>query len=479
MIKKIDPNTDRQESFFTPDLLNGEITEEFILPELDAAQERLNLLSGQLNEHLSNSLEGLCEKNCLKLSLILANMAEGVVVVNQEGNIETANRIAKQLLGLGLDSSFSDVQAVIESFGIHKFFNVKCQDFKTSGEFVVKTKAGKILQLKWNALMDGDRKKRGTIIVLRDTTAQVELDRAQTEFIAAISHELRTPLTTMQNYVSNMLAGITGKLNPKMSKYLTSMQQDCHRLTRLINDLLDMAKLEAGKMPIIRTVTNMSDIAAKAVDAFSSIAAQKGLILELNKVGCVCRAYVDTQRIYQVFSNLINNAIQFTDKGGRISVSIFESDNDIVSVVEDTGIGIPADRHHHIFNKFYQISRQAGAGYKGSGLGLSLSSEIVAVHGGKMRLESQPGLGSKFYFSLPKIKPEIILNKHLENLALRAGKKGERFALITVRLEDINAGENQKSIEAIMRNIMLTADEIASGNGDMIVHWKIAERQLY
>jgi signal transduction histidine kinase len=472
MTKESDQNIDKQEAMLIAGICEEKTPAHSVLPQLDIAQEKLNLLNQQLNSHFGNSFETVCDKNCLKLSIILASMADGVIVVNQQGDIEIANEMAKELLGIGPEGDFSNLKNIILNFGLHQLFAAKFRnDSKSKGEFVAKTVSGKILQMRWNALVDGDKKYCGTVIVLRDTTAQVELDKAQTEFIAAISHELRTPLTTMQNYISNMLAGIAGKLNPKMCSYLTSMREDCYRLTRLINDLLDMAKLEAGKMPILRSVTNLVDIGSKAVEAFSSIAAQKNITVELSKTGPVCRAYVDSQRIYQVFSNLINNAIQYTNKSGHIRVSIFERNNEIISVVEDTGIGIPADRHRHIFNKFYQISRQAGAGYKGSGLGLSLCNEIIAVHGGKMWLESQLGVGSKFYFSLPIIKPEIILNKHLENLASRASKNGDRFALMTLRLETANSStdQNKQVIESIMNKIVHTADEIAAGNGELIV----------
>jgi signal transduction histidine kinase len=398
-------------------------------------------------------------------------MTEGVVLVSQKGTIEMANPLAKQLLGLASGSA-ADVKAALESLGIRNLF-VMQKDFpkESDNEFVGKTRGGKILRVKWNAICDDHGRCIGNVAVVRDITAQIELDRMQTEFIAAISHELRTPLTTMQNSVSNMLVGVTGKTTPKMQQYLYTMQGDCQRLARLINDMLDMAKLEAGRMSINRSVTNLTEIAKKTVVDFSVIAAEKGLSIELKAGEGVSRVYVDPQRIYQVFSNLITNAIRYTDKGGSISLSLLEQKDDVAVVVEDTGIGIAAEHHRHIFNKFYQISRHTGPGYNGSGLGLALSSEIVAAHNGKMWVESEPGQGSKFYFSLPKTSPQIVLNKHLKSLAERADKKGEQFAMIVMHLEMPQEYARRQSdvLDDVMKRIVIDGNQIMTTSSDMII----------
>jgi anti-sigma regulatory factor (Ser/Thr protein kinase) len=224
-------------------------------------------------------------------------------------------------------------------------------------------------------------------------------------------------------------------------------------------------------MHISRSATNIVEVAAKAVQAFSKCAAEKSLSLETNAGACISRVYVDSQRIYQVFSNLITNAIKYTDKGGKICISVFERDDEVVTVVEDTGVGIAAEHQRHIFNKFYQIARRAGPGYSGSGLGLALSKEIVVTHGGKMWVESEPGKGSKFYFSLPKVKPQIILHKHLGVTAQRAHKKGERFAVLVVRLETSDSYEEQhrQALEAAMKQIMLVGDELTMASSDLVI----------
>ena len=454
------------------DSANGEDFMQTVLPELEAAQETLDNLHRHIDEQHVQMHAGFCEKGLAKSAMAIESMTEGVVMVSEEGAIEKANLTAKKLLGLNEASGFSDVEKAMENIGLKHLLVMRQKSFsKSESEFIGKTSAGKVLQMKWNAIMDDAQRFVGNVVVMRDVTAQIELDKAQTEFIAAISHELRTPLTTIQNSVSNMQAGITGKIAPKMNQYLCIMQNDCQRLARLINDLLDMAKLEAGRMPISRNVANLVDIADKAVQAFSTAVAEKGVKLELTTAGGISRVYVDTQRIYQVFSNLITNAVKYTDRGGSIAISLVEHNDEVEAVVADTGIGIAEQHLRHIFNKFYQISRQAGPGYNGSGLGLALSNEIIAAHDGRMWVQSEHGKGSKFHFSLPKTAPQVILDKHLKTLVERTAQKGERFAMMVVRLtaSPEYVRQNQRVLDDVMKRIMCESDKISRTSGDLAV----------
>ena len=471
MEKKINRQIDGLE-YANDGITYGDDFMQSVLPELEAAQETLDHLHQHLNEQQVQMHGGFCEKGLVKSSIAIESMTEGVVMVSEDGTIEMANLIAKKLLGLDEAGSLRNVEKAMENIGLKHLLVARQQPFsKSESEFIGKTSVGKVLQIKWSAIIDDERRFVGNVVVIRDVTAQIELDKAQTEFISAISHELRTPLTTIKNSVSNMLAGTAGKITPKMGQYLGIMHSDCQRLGRLINDLLDMAKLEAGRMSIIRNVTNLVEIADKAALAFSSSALEKGIKLELVTNGCISRVYVDSQRIYQVLSNLLTNAIKYTAKDGSITISLFERKEEIEAVVADTGIGIAEQHLRYIFNKFYQISRQAGPGYNGSGLGLSLSNEIIAAHDGRMWVESKPGKGSKFHFSLPKTAPQVMLDKHLKTLAGRNIQKGERFAMMVVRLVTSQeyAAKNQMSFEGAMRQIMCEIDKISQTSGDLAV----------
>jgi signal transduction histidine kinase len=471
MNKNIDVHIDEKE-YATGESSGGDETMRMVLPELEASQQILDQIRRNIDVQQNSVSKSLYETENVKFLTAIESMTEGVIIISEEGVVEIANPIARKLLGLAESSSLTEVKTTMENLGLQQLFTAKRHAAtKYAREFIGKAATGKILQMKWNPIIGGDRRPIGNVIIICDITAQTELDRTQTEFIAAVSHELRTPLTTIQNSVSNMLAGVTGKIAPKMNQYLNTMQADCHRLARLINDLLDMAKLEAGKMPINRSVTNLAEVAAKVVRAFSSSAAEKGLRLELVTEGRISRVYVDSQRIYQVFSNIITNAIKYTDKGGSILISLFECKNEVEAVVTDTGIGIAPEHQRHIFNKFYQISRQTGPGYNGSGLGLALSREIVAAHDGKMWVESELGKGSVFHFSLPKSLPQIVLRKHLETLIEHAHKKGEHFAMMVVRLAASRdyAEQNKPLLEGAMKRLLHMGEEIATASGDLII----------
>ncbi|MDO8302254.1 MAG: ATP-binding protein [Sedimentisphaerales bacterium] len=443
-----------------------------VLADIEAVQALLDQLHQHVDKDRGEVNERFSRAEGSRFLAAIGCMAEGVVTICSEGTIEIANPVARKLLGLTASSSLAEVKVVMENLGFQQPFVVQRHAvLQNGGEFISKTSAGRILQIKWNAIIDSDGQAVGNVVVIRDITAQVEIDRAQTEFISAISHELRTPLTIIQNSVSNMLAGVTGALAPKMGVYLNTMQGNCLRLARLINDLLDIAKIEAGRMPINRTVMNLAEVAARAVREFSGIAAEKGVRLELAADNCDPRVYVDAHRIYQVFSNLITNAIKYTNKGGSVSLSLFGRNEEVEVVVADTGIGIAAEHQKHIFNMFYQVTRQAGPGYNGSGLGLSLSSEIVSAHEGKMWVESEIGKGSKFHFSLPKPLPQIVVSKHLETLIEHADKRDERFVMMVVRLTVSQGGieQNKQTIEEAMRQLLHAGEEMATANGDLVV----------
>ena len=187
------------------------------------------------------------------------------------------------------------------------------------------------------------------------------------------------------------------------------MKSDCHRFADLINDLLDIAKLEAGSMPVNRRVMNMISVVTGAVKEFAKEARAKDIELVCEIDGHISPVCADSQRIRQVLWNLVSNAIHFTGEGGKVTLRSYDSGNNVVTVVEDTGIGISESLQKQVFNKFYHIRRQAGPGSKGSGLGLAICSGIVAVHGGSIWVESQEGKGSKFFFSLPKTDPFVVL----------------------------------------------------------------------
>jgi len=293
-------------------------------------------------------------------------MGEAIIVVEESGNIQIANSLAKELLGLSRECTMAAVKTALVDLGLRQLLT-RCDTCveKDNGRLIAKSSRGKILQITWSAINDPASSFRGNIIIIRDTTAQTELDKVKNYFLASLSHELRTPLTTIQNLVSNIYAGVTGKVSKKMQKYLQMMDNSCQRFNRLINDLLDAIKLETGDMPINCSSVDLAEIANNAVAAFMESAQQKNLDLSCNIDGHIPPIYADSGRIYQVLSNLIENAIRYTAPAGRVTVRLHEKNNSVITMVEDTGVGIPSESKKLIFDKFYQVSHPAGPGYNG------------------------------------------------------------------------------------------------------------------
>ena len=440
--------------FEHPIFLTREQLLEIMVQELDSIQEKVNDLQIQLERQLNNQIElmevgaaCLMESRRNKLESAVQNLIEGMILLNEEGKVEQANEIANRMLGLKETDDGSVVFAALEQLGFSEMIRSSGSVEHSRGEFQIKSKNQRLLHVRWTQIRDEWDHPLGMVLCLRDITDEVAAENTKNDFITAISHELRTPLTSIQNSVSNILAGVTGKVADKTRQYLNTMKKDCHRFADLINDLLDMAKLEAGNMPITCKVIDLESLLRTTAREFQEEAEKSGITLVCETEGTITPVYADIKRIRQVICNLIRNAIQFTPSGGQVTVSLRSQGRDIVTCVQDTGVGISPDIQKYIFTKFYQVARQAGPGSKGSGLGLAIAKGIVQIHGGAIWLESEPSNGSRFFFSLPKTDPQFILNKHLETLSKGPGLSKKRMALLMVRFEGAKAKSDLQKIK--------------------------------
>ena len=233
-----------------------------------------------------------------------------------------------------------------------------------------------------------------------------ELDKMKSDFVSNVSHELRTPLTAIKGSVDNMLDGITGYLNEKQTRYLTRIKSNADRLTRLINNILDLSTIEAGKIDLKPAQLSLVALAREVTEIMRPMAAEKLISLEVASLDAPVSAWVDRDKIVQVLMNLIGNAVKFTPPDGKVTVAIEQNGNGWVQVsVQDTGPGILPEEAKKIFAKFYQIAQLSKQKTKGTGLGLAISKSLVEMHGGKIWLESHVGRGSTFSFTVPAEPP--------------------------------------------------------------------------
>lgn len=268
----------------------------------------------------------------------------------------------------------------------------------------------------------------------REIQERHRAEKLKDDFVSTVSHELRTPLSIVKEGIALMLDGITGEVNEKQRKVLLTSQSNIDRLARIINDLLDVSKMEAGRMEITREAVDLAEIVSQAVANLNPLAKKKDLYLNTELPGCRLDAYADSGRLTQVLTNLISNAIKFTREGG-VTVQARESDGVIECVVRDTGIGIAEEDIPRLFRKFVQINRENGAGRRGTGLGLAIAKNIIELHGGYIRVESTVDEGTMFTFVIPCFTLQEVAKERVNTTIADARENHESFSVFQIRVE--------------------------------------------
>jgi PAS domain S-box-containing protein len=230
-----------------------------------------------------------------------------------------------------------------------------------------------------------------------------EMDKIKSNFLAATNHELRTPLTVVKGYIKLLLSESTGKINKVQKQLLKESKESLDRLISLVNSMLDLSRIESGAMEMEIQERELIPCLLDVIKRMEHFIKGSGIKLDLKLPKALPPVPFDKDRIEQVMINLIDNAIKFSTKGGRIRIRVLDGQDQILISVEDQGVGIPEEYQAVIFNEFSQLKKRKG-GISGTGLGLAISKKIVEAHGGKIWVESIPQKGSKFYFSLPLIK---------------------------------------------------------------------------
>jgi signal transduction histidine kinase len=242
--------------------------------------------------------------------------------------------------------------------------------------------------------------RSAAVAVVRDVTAARRLDEMRRQFITDASHEIKTPLTAIGGFAAAIADGVAG--SPEEQKRCASLiVREVERLNRLVNDLLDLSRIESGAVKLTFDEVDLSELVSSAVEAFQSQAQEKSIAVETDIPSGLPSVRADGDRVYQVLVNLISNALRFNRPGSRIAIAAERTDGQVRVEVRDTGPGIPADQLPHIWERFHRAdtarSRQDG----GTGLGLAIVRSIVEAHGGSVSAESVLGEGATFTFTLP------------------------------------------------------------------------------
>ena len=239
--------------------------------------------------------------------------------------------------------------------------------------------------------------------LLRENERLTELDKMKEEFVASVSHELRTPLTSIRGYLELVLEGDAENLTEEQTQYLGVVDRNADRLLELINDLLDVAQAESGRLVLNLEPVRLESLVADAVSGMRPFAAARHIDLGLDVVDEQEAAIsIDRKRMGQVVDNLLSNAVKFTPEGGNVGVRLRSNNGDVLIEVEDNGMGVPEAEQAQLFDRFFRTAAASGQALQGTGLGLAISKGIVEAHGGHIELVSAEGVGTTFSVVLPR-----------------------------------------------------------------------------
>jgi len=280
-----------------------------------------------------------------------------------------------------------------------------------------------------------------------------KLDQMKDSFVSMVSHELRTPLTIIKEFISIISDEIPGELTKDQREYVDIITENIDRLARLINNLLDISKIEAGREEIKRKLIDIVKVAKGVISTLKPGVDEKNIELKTLFRVPSPSVYADSDMIIQIFTNLLGNAIKFTPQRGQITVTIIDQGKELECSVADTGVGIAPENIDKVFGKFQQFGRVASAGTKGTGLGLAISKELVHKHKGKIWVESKGGKGSKFSFTLPNHTAESLFKESVDNGIKHAVENNSKMSLVIVSLADLD-GLRQRLTGEVVESLL-------------------------
>ena len=336
--------------------------------------------------------------------VLFNSMIEGLLLLDRTQKIYLANRAFKNLFGLKVELRG---KTILEALRLHELDElvkrVQAEGQVFDYELKLPELSERWLRVNAAVISNSAGEREGTILVFHDLTRLKQLERTREEFVANVSHELRTPLSLIKGYVETLLDG--ARNNPEVAeRFLKIIERNTNRLDLLIQDLLTISALESGRIKLHLQPVDLRPLVDKVFTDLNAKAENKNVSLVSGLPELTASA--DVNRLDQVFANLVDNAIKYGRANGSVKVGGKKlADGRLEIFVQDDGPGIPPEALDRVFERFYRVDKARSRDQGGTGLGLSIVKHIVQAHGGEVRVESEPGKGATFFFTLPQNLP--------------------------------------------------------------------------
>ena len=359
------------------------------------AERRAAEIEASQRQQRQTSLDAKAQQQVL-----FNSMLEGLLLLDRSRKIYLVNRAFKNLFGLKTELRG---KTIVEALRLHELDEliqrVEAEQQVLDYEIKLPDLNERWLQVNAAIITNAAGERDGTILVFRDLTRLKQLERTREEFVANVSHELRTPLSLIKGYVETLLDGARDN-HEVAERFLKIIERNANRLDLLIQDLLTISALESEKIKLNLQPVELHALAAKVLTDLNAKAENKNVAL-VNDVPELT-AHGDVNRLDQVLANLVDNAIKYGRAEGHVTVGGKKRDDGALEIfVRDDGPGIPAEALDRVFERFYRVDKARSRDQGGTGLGLSIVKHIVQAHGGEVRVESEVGQGSTFFFTLP------------------------------------------------------------------------------
>lgn len=357
-----------------------------------------------------------------KSQAILQSVTEGVIVLDEQEHVVLFNPAAEQVLHIPASYALHQPLAVIKDFSdtsviparaerIFNSLNEGLQTLDETGKYgsriIDLTNPPQTIMMNFAPVVRPNGIRYGSVAVLRDVTREIEADRAKRDFISSVSHELRTPLTSIKGYVDLLLLGAAGPLAEGQQSFLSVVKNNANRLMDLINDILEIGRIDSNKIQLNFEQVDMSAVLHDAVQTMRAEIERKSTQVQIEVEPNLPEITADLRRVSQVVLNLVSNAVKYTYPGAHVQLRAFVNPAGLLQIdIEDNGVGLSAEQQQHLFRRFYRADNPLRDEVGGTGLGLSIAKSFIELHGGEIWVQSEQGVGSTFSFMLPLVQPE-------------------------------------------------------------------------